>query len=103
MSLLSNIAASLTRTRSSPSLLSLPPSPGKTPCGSSSAAISPGIQHLPFGKWYKYSYLGFVMHDRYSTYERFNTKAFTVVSPGKNEVMLADVDAVIEVLGKYKK
>lgn len=61
------------------------------------------IQHLPFGKWYKYSYLGFVMHDRYSTYERFNTKAFTVVSPGKNEVMLADVDAMIEVLRKYKK
>ena len=44
-----------------------------------------------------------MLHDRFSLYRTSNTKAFTVVSPGKNEVMIADVDAVIEVVGKYKK
>lgn len=63
------------------------------------------IRCLPFGlgSWYKYSYMGWTLHDRYRTYARLGTKAITVVSPGRNEIMLGDADAITEVAGRYKK
>lgn len=61
------------------------------------------VQHLPFGQWYKYSYMHWSLHDRFETYDRLKTKAFTIVGPSKNEVVLADADAVGEILGKYKR
>lgn len=61
------------------------------------------LYNAPFCSWYKYSYLGCNMHIRYDPHAELGSQAYVVVSPGRNEIVVADGAAVAELGGKYKK
>jgi cytochrome P450 len=61
------------------------------------------LRHLPFGlgAWTQYSLLGWPLHSSYHLHHKLGP-AFTIVSPAKNEITVADPVAAEELLGKYK-
>lgn len=59
------------------------------------------FKNLPFCGWIGYSSLGWMLHDRYKTHQQLGP-AFVVVSPGKNEVYVADPEACKELLSSWR-
>ena len=61
------------------------------------------LRHLPFGlgAWTQYSLLGWPLHSSYHLHHKLGP-AFTIVSPAKNEITVADPVAAEELLSKYK-
>lgn len=62
------------------------------------------LERLPFGlgSWYRYSYLGWNLYDRYDTHKRLGG-AFTIVSPQQNEVILCHTSNLRQIMHKYHK
>ncbi|KAL2441687.1 hypothetical protein ABEF95_016096 [Exophiala dermatitidis] len=63
----------------------------------------PLFRHLPFnlGSWMDYSYHGWNVHIRFKEHEDLGD-CFVLVTPNKNEIVLTDSTAGIELESKYK-
>lgn len=60
------------------------------------------LLHLPGLTWLRYSHMGWPLHETHHSHVRFGP-AFIVVSAGRNEIVLHDPKAIVDVLVRYKK
>ena len=62
------------------------------------------VRKLPFGlsEWVRYSYVGWMFDDKYAIHREVGP-AFVLVTPSRNEVILADPDAIHAVHARRKE
>lgn len=62
------------------------------------------LKHLPFGlgTWARCTYMGWSFHDKYALHDELGP-VFTVVTPGGNEIIVADPQATHTILSRRKE
>lgn len=62
------------------------------------------LKHLPFGlgTWARCTYMGWSFHDKHALHDELGP-LFTVVTPGENEIIVADPQATHTILSRRKE